>query len=480
MSAAPERQHYTLTLGALLVASLAFALQQTMVAPALPAIQEELHTSTTTVTYVLTGFLLTASVSTPILGRLGDMFGKERVLVAALCVFGVGSLVCALSGSIEMLIAGRAIQGTAAAVFPLAFGIIRDEFPPHRVATGIGLISATFGIGGGVGLVLSGLIVDHLAYEWIFWTGLAGVVVAVVATLLWVPESPVKSPARIDWAGAGLLSAALVILLVTISEANEWGWTSVATLGSFAVAAAIFAVFVRFEQRQPQPMIDIGLMRQRAVATTNATAVLVGFGMFCSFILIPQLVQLPESTGFGFGATVTEAGLFMAPSALAMLFAGPLAGVLGNRFGSRLPLLIGTATIAASFVVLFFGHESRGWLYFSSLLVGLGIGSSYAAMANLVVQAVSPAQTGVATGVNTIMRTIGGALGGQIAASLIAAHIITSTNLPDAAGFELAFAFSAVVMVGAFVVALTIPRHLPFANAGGDGRGAAVAETSAA
>jgi len=287
LSAAPERQHYSLTLAALLVASLAFALQQTMVAPALPAIQEELHTSTTAVTYVLTAFLLTASVSTPILGRLGDMFGKERVLVAALCVFAVGSLVCALSASVEMLIAGRAIQGTAAAVFPLSFGIIRDEFPPHRVATGIGLISATFGVGGGAGLVLSGLIVDHLAYEWIFWAGLAAVVVAVIATLIWVPESPVKSPARIDWGGAGLLSAALVILLVTISESSEWGWASARTLGLLAAGAAIFAGFVRFERRQPQPLIDIGLMRQRAVLTTNATALLVGFGMFCSFILIP-------------------------------------------------------------------------------------------------------------------------------------------------------------------------------------------------
>ena len=209
MSHSPGRQHYGLTLGVLLVAALAFALQQTMVAPALPAIQEEFGTSTTTVTFVLTGFLLTASLSTPIVGRLGDMFGKERMLVIALSVFALGSLVCALSHSIEVLIAGRAIQGMAAAVFPLSFGIIRDEFPPERVATGIGLISATFGIGGGAGLVLSGVIVDNLAYEWIFWLGLVFIAVAIVATFLWVPESPIKSPARIDWIGAGLRHNAL-------------------------------------------------------------------------------------------------------------------------------------------------------------------------------------------------------------------------------------------------------------------------------
>jgi EmrB/QacA subfamily drug resistance transporter len=464
MTPAPARQHYGLTLAVLLLAALAFALQQTMVVPALPAIQEQLGTSTTTVTFVLTAFLLTASVSTPILGRLGDMFGKERVMVACLSIFALGSLVCALSESIAVLIAGRAVQGTAAAVFPLAFGIIRDEFPPQRVPAGIGLISATFGVGGGAGLVLSGLIVDHLDYEWIFWIGFAGVVLATVATILWVPESPIKSPAKIDWTGAALLSAALVALLVAISEANSWGWTSPSILGLFGAAAALLAVWLRFEGRQPQPLVDISLMRERAVWTTNLTALLVGFGMFGSFILIPQLVQLPESTGFGFGASVTGAGLFMAPSAATMLFSGPLAGWLGSRFGSRLPLLIGTAVIAASFLVLTFGHEDRGWVYLASLTLGIGIGFAFAAMANLVVQAVHPSRTGVATGVNTIMRTIGGSLGGQIAASIVAAHVVASTGLPEEIGFEVAFALGAGVMVLAFLTALAIPRRLPFAN----------------
>jgi EmrB/QacA subfamily drug resistance transporter len=457
----PDRQHYGRTLAVLLVAALAFALQQTMVAPALPAIQQELETSTTAVTFVLTGFLLTASVSTPIVGRLGDMFGKERMLVGAMCMFGVGSVICALSHSIEVLIAGRAIQGTGAAVFPLAFGIIRDEFPPERVATGIGLISATFGIGGGVGLVLSGVIVDHLAYEWIFWLGLVPIVFAALATFLWIPESPVKTPARIDWTGAALLSGALVSLLVGVSEANSWGWGSARILGLFALAAGLAAIWVRFERRQPEPLVDIGLMRERAVLTTNLTALLVGFGMFGSFILIPQLVQLPESTGYGFGATVTEAGLFLAPSAAVMLFAGPLAGWLGGRFGSRLPLMIGTAITALSFVLLEVGHAERGWVYVASALLGLGIGFSFASMANLVVEAVHPTRTGVATGINTIMRTIGGSLGGQIAATIVTGSVALG-GLPKESGFELAFGLSAGVMVLAFLAAFAIPRELPY------------------
>ena len=232
MTPVPVRQHYNLTLGVLVVSALAFALTQTMVAPALPAIQQELGTSATEVTWVLTVFLLTASIATPIVGRLGDMFGKERVLLAVLGVFAVGSLVAALSHSIEMLIAGRAIQGVAGAIFPLSFGIIRDEFPRERVATAIGLISATFGIGGGAGLVLSGVIVDNLSYEWIFWLGLIVIAIAAVATYFFVPESPVKTPAKIDWAGAALLSGALGSLLLGVSQGNNWGWSSPGSSGS--------------------------------------------------------------------------------------------------------------------------------------------------------------------------------------------------------------------------------------------------------
>jgi len=456
--AMPERrQHYGLTLGVLVISALAYALSQTLVAPALPEIQRELHTSTTLVTFVLTGYLLSASVATPIVGRLGDMFGKERMLVVTLVAFGTGSLVAALSHSIAVLIAGRVIQGVGGAVFPLAFGIIRDEFPVEKVATGIGLISATFGIGGGAGLVLSGVIVDHLSYEWIFWLGLIFVAVAIVATHLFVPESPVKSPAKIDWGGAALLSAGLVALLVAVSEGVGWGWGDGRILALFAAAAVILTIWVSYESRVPEPLVDMGMMRERAVLTTNLTALLVGFGMFGSFILIPKFVQTPAVAGYGFGATVTEAGLFLLPSAAIMLFAGPIAGYLGTRFGSKLPLLLGTATASLSFVLLAAFHDERWPIYACSTLLGLGIGFSFASMANLIVEAVEQRQTGVATGMNTIMRTIGGSLGGQIAASIVAGHVIAGTGLPAESGFTTAFALSAVGVAGAFLFALAIP-----------------------
>jgi EmrB/QacA subfamily drug resistance transporter len=458
VSAAGERQHFGLTLAVLAVAALAYALLQTMVAPALPDIQRELHASTTAVTWVLTIYLLSASVFTPILGRLGDMFGKERVLVGVLVVLGLGTLVSALSSSLGMLVAGRAIQGAGGAVFPLAFGIIRDEFPPAKVGAGIGLISATFGIGGGGGLVLAGVIVDHLNYTWIFWFALVMIVAATIAAHFFVPESPVKSPARIDWVGAVGLGVGLSCVLLAVSEGNQWGWGSARVLGIIAAGLALLAAWMRFELRAPEPLVDMRMMRLRGVWTTNLTSLMVGFGMFGAYLLLPQLVQMPPAAGFGFGATVTEAGLFLLPSALVMLFAGPIAGVLGARFGSRVPMLIGIVVAIASFVMFAAAHDQRWEIYVASALNGIGIGLSFAAMAALIVEAVPQGQTGVATGMNTIMRTIGGALGAQIAASIVSAHV-AANGLPQERGFTEAFAASAGALVLALAAGILIPRR---------------------
>lgn len=453
------RLHPNVTLAVLATAAMAYAISQTMVAPALPEIQHDLGVSQTQVTWVLTVYLLTASIATPIVGRLGDMFGKERMLTVTLIAFGAGLLISALSHSIELLVIGRAVQGLGGAVFPLAFGIIRDEFPREKVATAIGLISATFGIGGGAGLVLSGLIVDHLAYEWIFWLALVVVAGALVATKLWVPESPVRAPARIDWGGAALLSAGLASVLLAVSEGNSWGWESAQTVGVLGGGVVILAIWSWFETRVDAPLVDMRMMRRRGVWTTNLTALLVGFGMFGSFILTPQFVQTPEIAGYGFGASVTEAGLFLLPSTVIMLIAGPVSGWMGTRVGSRVPVLIGTITASSSFLWLALMHEQPWQIVFGVSLLGVGIGLSFAAMANLIVEAVKQSETGVATGMNTIMRTVGGALGGQIAASIVTAHLEAGTSFPVESGYTAAFLMSAVGLLLAFGAALAIPRE---------------------
>jgi EmrB/QacA subfamily drug resistance transporter len=449
--------HVRVVLASLLLAGVAFALSQTLVAPALPAIQRSFDASPTSAAWILTGYLLAASVATPLVGKLGDLYGRGPVLTLVLIVFSVGSVICALAGSLGVLIAGRLVQGVGGGIFPLAFGIIRDAFPPQRVAGAIGGLSATFGIGGGLGLVLAGLIVEHLDIAWLFWLGLV-CLPAAAAVWRYVPREAVRAGARIDWLGAAMLSAALTALLLGVSKANDWGWGAGRTLGLIVGGLVLGVAWVLVELRVAEPLVEMRVLRRRPVLMTNLTAVLIGFAMFASFLLVPQLAQTPERFGYGFGATVIGAGLLMLPSTLVMLVAGPAAGRLA-AIAPRLPLLLGTAITALAFLLYALLHETSFEVAAIGALFGIGLGFAYAAMANLVVASVPGDEVGVATGINTVMRTIGGAFGSQVVATLLTGRLIAGTPVPAEAAYTDAFLLAAVAAALAGVAALGIPAQ---------------------
>src|SRR4051812_5408358 len=288
----------------LIVACITYSLAQTLVVPALPALEQEFNASSSAASWVLTGFLVSASIATPIAGKLGDLYGKGRVLTAIMLLFSLGAVINALAPTIGVLIAGRVLQGVAGGVFPLAFGIIRDTFPREQVAGGLAIISAIFGIGGGIGLPLSGVIVDNVDLSWLFWISLVALPAALAAFTL-MPPSPRAPRVRIDWLGAGLLSVALASILLGLTESNDWGWGSARTLGLIGGGLVLLAVWLKVEATRHDPLIELEVLRKRAVAGTNLTGMLVGFAMFSSFLLIPQFAQTPESSGYGFGLSVT-------------------------------------------------------------------------------------------------------------------------------------------------------------------------------
>jgi EmrB/QacA subfamily drug resistance transporter len=456
-SAPPHRQHYGLTFAVLALGAGTYAVLQSLVAPALPEIQSDLHTSTTAVAWILTAYLLSASILTPIMGRLGDMFGKERWLVYSLGILAAGTLLAALATNITVMIVARIIQGAGGAIFPLAFGIIRDEFPRARVASGIALISAILGIGGGLGIVLAGPIVSALSYHWLFWIPFVLVVAATVMTVFFVPESPIKSPGSVNWLGAALLSGWLVCLLLAISQGSSWGWGDPRIVGLFAGAIGVFAWWIVNEQRAKEPLVDMKMMRVRGVWTVNAAAFLVGAGMYSSFILIPQFAEMPSSAGYGFHASITQAGLFLLPATVMMLIVSPLAGRMANRVGSRVPLILGSIATCVAFTFLAAAHSERWEIYVGTAMLGIGIGLAFASLGNLIVEAVPPEQTGVATGMNTVMRTLGGAVGAQIGASVIAGTVVGSA-FPTEHGFTLAFIVAAAACGLAAIASLAVPR----------------------
>lgn len=452
-----QRQHYGLTFAVLALGAATFAVLQSLVAPALPEIQRDLHTSTTAVAWIMTAYLLSASVLTPIVGRLGDMFGKERTLVYSLGLLAAGTLLAALATNITVMIVARVIQGAGGAIFPLAFGIIRDEFPRERVASGIALISAILGIGGGLGIVLAGPVVETLGYHYLFWIPFGLVVIATVATVFFVPESPIKTPGKVNWLGALLLSGWLVCLLIAISQGSAWGWADARVVALFAGAVVLLVMWIGNEQRAPEPLVDMRMMRVRGVWTVNAAAFLVGAGMYSSFILIPKFTETESSAGYGFGASVTQAGLFLLPATVMMLLVSPLAGRMANRVGSRLPLILGSLATCAAFGFLAVAHDQRWELYAGTAILGLGIGLAFASLGNLIVEAVPPEQTSVATGMNTVMRTLGGSVGSQIGASVIAGTVVGSA-LPTEHGYTLAFVVAAAACGLAALASLAVPR----------------------
>lgn len=450
-----HEDHTRVVFLSLLLAGMAFALSQTVVSPALPEIQREFGATPTSAAWILTGYLLAAAVATPIVGKLGDLFGRGRVLTAVLLLFAVGSAVCALAPSLGMLVVGRIIQGVGGGIFPLAFGIIRETFPPERVATAIGGISATFGIGGGVGLVIAGLIVEALDASWLFWLGLMALPAA-FAIHRYVPREETRKDAKIDWVGAGLLSVALAALLYGLSKANSWGWGDPRVLGLIFGGLGFAGFWVWVETKIDQPLVDMRVLRRRPVLMTNIAAVLIGFSMFASFLIIPQLAQTPEQDGYGFGVSVTGAGLLMLPSTLVMLVAGPWAGRLAVR-SSRFPLILGSGIGALAFGFYALWHSSEWEILFGGALMGIGIGFSFSAMANLVVESVPREEVGVATGINTIMRSLGGALGAQLVATLLTSKTLPNSVIPAEAAFTDAFAVAAIAAALAMLAALAIP-----------------------
>ena len=441
----------------LAAACIAFALSQTLVVPALPALASKYDASPSAVSWVLTGFLVSASIATPIVGKLGDLYGKGRILTGVLVRFSLGAVINALAGSIEVVIAGRVLQGVAGGVFPLAFGIVRDTFPREQVPGGLSMISAIFGIGGGIGLPLSGVIVDNLDLQWLFWINLFALPAA-LATYRLVPPSPPVRDARVDWIGAVILSGALAGILLGVSQGSEWGWGSLPNVASIGLGLVLVALFVVVEGRVDQPLIDLQVLRKRSVAATNLTGFLVGLAMFSSFLIMPQFAQAPKSTGYGFGFSVTQVGLLLMPTALAQLAAGPFAARLAARIGFRSVLSLGAVLISASFLINTFARSHPWELVVGGILLGAGITFAFAAMANLIVDAVPQAEVGIATGLNTVMRTVGGSFGAAAATAILTASEFPGSPFPTDGAYTGAFAFATAAGLLALGASRLVPR----------------------
>ncbi|MEU8461024.1 MFS transporter [Streptomyces sp. NPDC029003] len=447
-----RNRNETVIVFALSLAAMVVSMMQTLPVPILGLIRNDLGTSTANVSWVTTATLLSAAVFTPLLGRFGDQHGKKPTLVAVLGVMVAGSVVAALATSLPLLILGRVLQGAATAIFPLALSVLREEVRPQKLPGAMALVSGTLAFGSGLALVATGLLTsgDDADYRNAFWMATGFATLALLAVVFLVPATRHKTGGRTDFLGALTLGIALLLLLLPISQGHEWGWASARTLGSFAGAAVMTAVWVLVERKVREPLVDMKMFVHRPVLMANLAGILVGFGMFANFLGVSYLVQMPEKlTGYGFDASILRASVqFLLPGAIVSLLASPVGGQLVRHRGPRIALALAAALGAAGFGWLALDHGHTLSVIGAGLIVGAAVSFGYAAMPAVIMASVPHHQSGIANGINSISRSTGSAIGSAIVTTILASKTIEHLPpgvpaLPAESGFTLTFGIGA-------------------------------------
>ncbi|POX43185.1 MFS transporter [Streptomyces sp. Ru73] len=455
---APQRSRAVVLV--LAFAGIVVAVMQTLLVPVIKDLPVLLDTAPSNATWVMTATLLAGAVATPIMGRLGDLFGKRRMLVTSLAVMVAGSLVCASTSDLLVMIVGRALQGFAMGAIPLGIGLMRDELPVERLGSALALMSSSIGVGGGLALPLAALVAQHADWHALFF-GSAGLgVVSILLTLAVVPESRVRAEGRFDLAGALGLSLGLVLFLLPITKGSDWGWGSATTLGLFAAALVVLVLWGVMELRMTAPLVDLRTTARREVLLTNLASIMVGVAFYAISLVLPQLLQLPAATGYGLGQSMVVAGLCVAPLGLTMMFTAPVYARLSARYGPKLTLMLGMLIIAIGYGAGL-GLMSAAWqTIVISVIVGAGIGLAYSSLPALINGAVDPSETGAANGLNTLMRSIGTSVSSAVIGMVLAntAHQVGSVAVPTLHGFRVSFLIATAAVAVGLLLAAFLPR----------------------
>ena len=443
----PRTARPAVVLTVLAISVCGYSLAATQLLPALPVLQAHFHASASATAWVFTAYTLVAAPATPLIGRMGDMYGRRRLLITVLAVFSCASVASAFAQNLPELVAARAVQGLGGAILPLSFGIVRDALPARRVPVGLALVGAMTAIGGSVGLPLGGLIIDRAPVAVLFWTGAAFGFAGLAGAVIGLPRTAVRAPGRLDVPGALILTSALVALLIGVSFAPRWGWGSGRVLGLFAVGAVVLPLWWRFESRAASPLVDTRLLRKRSVTATLLTTLAMGFGLFGTFTLLPRLAQSPVSIG-GLGLSPFLAGTLMFPTAFINACVAPVVGVIGRARGSRLPLRTGCLVAAGGLALLSALHASPVELALGCAVLGVGFAAALAAAPNILVNNVGWEQTGAAMAVNTLAQNLGSSAGSQVAVTIVVAK---SSGGGIGPGYTWAFAVAAGAAALAFL-----------------------------
>ncbi|RZT84383.1 MFS transporter [Pseudonocardia sediminis] len=463
MADATTRTRPLVAITVLASCGLLVSLVQTMVVPLLPQFPQLMSVSPSTASWLITANLIAGAVSAPMLGRLGDMYGKRRMLLVALGMVGVGSLLGAIAPNIAVLLAGRVLQGTAFGVIALGMSLMRDVLPPDRVGSGVGLMSSSLGFGGAIGLPITGVVAQFASWRWLFAGAAVFAVVQILLVRKLVPESSLRGGGRFDMVGAVGISIALVCLLLGISKGNEWGWTSPLVLGLFVAALVVGLAWGRYELRGRNPLIDLRVAARPAVLWTNVATVMIGFAMFTGFVLATQILQAPEATGYGFGLSLIVAGLVLLPMGGSMVVFSQVSATLSRLRGPRTTLVVGTLLLGTGNLAFATLPANLGLLIAASTTTAVGAALSYSALPLLIMRAVPESETAAANSLNTLMRQLGTSSCTAVATAVTTASVMTLDGgavLPSSFAYTTAFVAAGCAGLVAMVIVFLTPAPL--------------------
>jgi EmrB/QacA subfamily drug resistance transporter len=455
----------------LCLGSLSAALTQTLVIPIQGELPRLLSTSASNASWVVTATLLAAAVAMPVTGRVADIVGKKPVLVVSASILVVGSLLCAISSSLPVVLTGRVLQGLAMGFIPVAISLVREVAPPHMVNTATAAVSATMGVGGALGLPLAAWVAQSFDWHALFWMSAGLALVMAVLAMVLLPHVKDEHPAHLDLVGAIGLAIGLVSTLIGISKGTGWGWTDGKTVGAIVFGLVVLVLWGLFELRHDDPLVDLRTTAKRPVLLTNIAAVLIGFGMMAQAIVVPQLLQLPEATGFGLGQSILQAGLWMAPGGIMMMLFAPVSSKMLTRFGGRITLSTGAFVIAGGYVVAVFLTAAPWQLLLATCVISAGVGIGYAAMPTLILENVPAHEAGSSVGVNGLMRSMGTTIAGAVMVAVLTSQTINlapGMAIPTHDAFRLCFIVGAAAAALGALVVLLIPRASRGASAPAD------------
>lgn len=433
-----------------------------MLTPSLPSIAKDFHITVDQVSLVLSTYLITGVAASPIMGKLGDIYGKKKMMSIAMIIYAGAVSVTGFSPDFTFMVISRAVQGIGLTIMPLGMALIREEFPPEMVPKAQSLISGMFGAGFAISLPLGSLISNDFGWRMTYHTAIPFIVALAILTVFAVHESKYRKPnVKVDYIGAVMLGVPLALVVLALSEGSQWGWTSTLFLGMMVVGLFLFVPMLLYERHyhshKGEAIFDMNLLKKRNVLVANLTLTIAGMGMYLSMQALSYKFETPSPNGYGLN--ILDTGLSMVAFALGMIVFSVITGKVITRVGIKPLGIVGAIISATGFFLLALSPTYMETLLWE-FVIGSGMAVMNAALINLLILSVDPREMGLATSMNSTFRYLGSSIGAPIAGAILSLYTITVVSptgtlaLPDSTAFHYAFIIGAITFVFAAIITI--------------------------